>query len=75
MKDARGSILYIGKAINLRSRVRSYFGKSNDGRPFIRLLMKRIDDLDCILTETEEEALILENNLIKQHRPLYNVRL
>ncbi len=75
MKDARSSILYIGKAINLRSRVRSYFGKSNDGRPFIRLLMKRIDDLDCILTETEEEALILENNLIKKHRPLYNVRL
>ena len=75
MKDARSRILYIGKAINLRSRVRSYFGKSNDGRPFIRLLMKRIDDLDCILTETEEEALILENNLIKKHRPLYNVRL
>ena len=75
MKDARSRILYIGKAINLRSRVRSYFGKSNDGRPFIRLLMKRIDDLDCILTETEDEALILENNLIKKHRPLYNVRL
>ena len=75
MKDARSRILYIGKAINLRSRVRSYFGKSNDGRPFIRLLLKRIDDLDCILTETEEEALILENNLIKKHRPLYNVRL
>ena len=75
MKDARSRILYIGKAINLRSRVRSYFGKSNDGRPFIRLLLKRLDDLDCILTETEEEALILENNLIKKHRPLYNVRL
>ncbi len=75
MKDARSRILYIGKAVNLRSRVRSYFGRSNDGRPFIRLLLKRIDDLDCILTETEEEALILENNLIKKHRPLYNVRL
>ena len=75
MKDARSRILYIGKAVNLRSRVRSYFGKSNDGRPFMRLLLKRIDDLDCILTETEEEALILENNLIKKHRPLYNVRL
>lgn len=75
MKDARSRILYIGKAVNLRSRVRSYFGKSNDGRLFIRLLMERIDDLDCILTETEDEALILENNLIKKHRPLYNVRL
>ena len=75
MKDSRSRILYIGKAINLRSRVRSYFGKSNDGRLFIRLLMERIDDLDCILTETEDEALILENNLIKKHRPLYNVRL
>ncbi|MEE3200079.1 MAG: GIY-YIG nuclease family protein, partial [Planctomycetota bacterium] len=75
MKDARSRILYIGKAVNLRSRVRSYFGKSSDGRPFMRLLLKRIDDLDCILTETEEEALILENNLIKKHRPLYNVRL
>lgn len=75
MKDARSRILYIGKAVNLRSRVRSYFGKSTDGRLFIRLLMERIDDLDCILTETEDEALILENNLIKKHRPLYNVRL
>ena len=75
MKDSRNRILYIGKAVNLRSRVRSYFGKSNDGRLFIRLLMERIDDLDCILTETEDEALILENNLIKKHRPLYNVRL
>ena len=75
MKDSRSRILYIGKAVNLRSRVRSYFGKSNDGRLFIRLLMERIDDLDCILTETEDEALILENNLIKKHRPLYNVRL
>ena len=75
MKDSRSRILYIGKAVNLRSRVRSYFGKSNDGRLFIRLLLDRIDDLDCILTETEDEALILENNLIKKHRPLYNVRL
>ena len=48
MKDARSRILYIGKAVNLRRQVRSYFGRSNDGRPFIRPLLKRIDDLDCI---------------------------
>lgn len=75
MKDARSRILYIGKAINLRSRVRSYFGKSSDARVFHRLLVDKTRDVDCIVTESEAEALILENNLIKKHRPVYNIRL
>jgi excinuclease ABC subunit C len=75
MKDARKRILYIGKAVNLRSRVRSYFSKSSDTRIFFSHLVRRIDDVDCILTSSETEALILENNLIKKHRPVYNIRL
>ena len=75
MKDARRRILYIGKAVNLRSRVRSYFGKSSDGRVFHRVLVSKIRDVDCIVAESEAEALILENNLIKTHRPVYNIRL
>ncbi len=73
MKDASGKILYVGKAVNLQSRVRSYFRKSGDGRPLIPYLMARVDDIDYLVTDTEKEALILENNLIKQHRPRYNV--
>ena len=75
LKDARGRILYIGKAVNLRSRVRSYFGKSSDTRVFVRFLVERVAEADCLLAESETEALILENNLIKKHRPVYNVRL
>ena len=75
MKDARSRILYIGKAVNLRSRVRSYFGKSSDTRVFVSFLMERVADVDTIVTDSETEALLLENNLIKKHRPVYNVRL
>jgi excinuclease ABC subunit C len=75
MKDSRSRILYIGKAVNLRARVRSYFGKSADTRVFTRFLVDRLADVDCIVTESEAEALILENNLIKKHRPVYNIRL
>ena len=75
MKDAMGRVLYVGKAVNLRSRVRSYFGSSSDTRCFHRILVDRVADVDCIVTESEAEALILENNLIKKHRPVYNVRL
>ncbi|MBN1442978.1 MAG: excinuclease ABC subunit UvrC [Planctomycetes bacterium] len=75
MKDARSRILYIGKAVNLRNRVRSYFGRSSDTRVFHRLLVEKAADVDCIVAESEAEALILENNLIKKHRPLYNIRL
>jgi excinuclease ABC subunit C len=72
MKDREGKIIYAGKAKNLRSRVRSYF-KGNDTRPMIPFLLARIGDLDFVVTDTEKEALILENNIIKEHRPRYNV--
>jgi len=72
MKDREGKVIYVGKAKNLRSRVRSYF-KGNDTRPMIPFLLARIEDLDFVVTDTEKEALILENNIIKEHRPRYNV--
>ncbi len=75
MKDASSRIIYIGKAVNLRSRVRSYFGASSDTRVFHKFLVERISDVDCIVAESEAEALILENNLIKKHHPVYNIRL
>lgn len=72
-KDDRGNILYVGKAKRLRNRVRSYFQDSanHDGR--IRVMVKKIDDVEVIVTDSEAEALILENNLIKQHQPRYNI--
>ena len=74
-KDAEGTVLYVGKAKNLRSRVRSYFqeGRPREGR--IRALVKKIEDVELIVTDTEAEALILENNLIKRLKPRYNVLL
>ncbi len=74
-KDARHEVLYIGKAKSLRPRVRSYFRKSGDSRAFLQLLVPRIADLDFVVTASEKEALILENNLIKQFQPRYNIRL
>ncbi|MBX3197038.1 MAG: excinuclease ABC subunit UvrC [Labilithrix sp.] len=75
-KDKKGSVVYVGKAKSLRSRVRSYFqGGSTDNRYFIPILQRTIGDLDTIVTATEKEAAILENNLIKEHRPRYNVKL
>ena len=75
MKDARGRVLYVGKAKNLRARVRSYFREGGDGRLRVRFLMGRVADIDFVVTDTEKEALILENTLIKRHRPRYNVDL
>ncbi len=75
MKDARNEVIYVGKAKVLRSRVRSYFQSSGDERLFIKFLVKRIADIDFVLTDTEKEALILENNLIKQFKPRFNVNL
>jgi excinuclease ABC subunit C len=74
MKDDAGRIIYVGKAINLRKRVSSYFTGS-DSRYQIRFLMNRVAAIDWIVTDTEKEALILENNLIKEHRPRYNLSL
>ena len=73
-KDKNDGILYVGKAINLRSRVRSYFHKNVDSNK-TRRLRSHIRDIEIITTESELEALLLEMTLIKKHRPPYNVRL
>ncbi len=75
MRDLAGDILYVGKAIDLRRRVQSYFRAAGDGRYQIRFLMERTVTIDFLVTDTEKEALILENTLIKQHRPRYNLNL
>jgi excinuclease ABC subunit C len=74
-KDAKGQIIYVGKAKELRTRVRNYFREGADGRYHIQFLVQRVRDLEYIVTSTEQEALILENNLIKKHRPRYNIFL
>lgn len=74
-KDARGSILYVGKAVNLRNRVSSYFGAGQKLAPKIGRMVSKIADLEYFITASEQEALILELNLIKRHHPHYNVRL
>jgi excinuclease ABC subunit C len=75
-KDKKGEVVYVGKAKSLRSRVRSYFQDgSSDNRYFIPVLQRVIGDLDTIVTATEKEAAILENNLIKEHHPRFNVKL
>jgi excinuclease ABC subunit C len=74
-RDGRGEVLYVGKAKSLRSRVRSYFQKTGDGRAQIALLPGRVADLEVIVTGSEVEALHLEQNLVKRHRPPFNVRL
>jgi len=75
MQDCDGLILYIGKAKNLRARLRNYFQPGGDGRAQIPLLMERVAAIEVILTDTEKEALLLENTLIKKHRPRYNIDL
>ncbi len=74
MKDATGSIIYVGKAVNLRNRVRSYFHTSAQHTGKTRELVKRIDDIEWIVQPSELEALLLEYNLIQKHKPRYNVR-
>ncbi|MFT4603580.1 MAG: excinuclease ABC subunit C [Rhodothermales bacterium] len=74
-KDADGKVLYVGKAKNLRNRVNSYFKAAGHREGRLRALVKKVVDVDIIVTDTEAEALILENNLIKRFRPRYNVNL
>ena len=75
MQDVAGKVIYVGKAINLRNRVRSYFHASSGQTGKVRRLVAHIDDFEFIVTASELEALILECNLIKKHRPRFNVRL
>jgi excinuclease ABC subunit C len=74
MRDGAGKVIYVGKAKDLRARVRSYFNR-NDGRSQIEFLVRRVADLETLVTSNDKEALILENNLIKQYKPRYNIRL
>ena len=74
-RDAGGTVLYVGKAKNIRSRVASYFTRSGDGRPKIGELRERVKQIDFIATSSETEALVLEANLIKRHRPRFNASL
>lgn len=76
MKGSSGEVLYIGKAKDLRARVRSYFRESGgDGRYAVRFLSSRTADIDYIVTANEKEALLLEDTLLKRHKPRYNIRL
>ncbi len=74
-KDGKGKVIYVGKAKVLRSRVRSYFQKSGDTRHTIKFLVSKARDIDFIVTANEQEALILEDTLLKRYRPRYNIRL
>jgi len=75
MKDADGGLLYVGKAVNLRTRVRSYFISDHADRAQIPGMLRLLDRIDLIVTNTEAEALILEANLIRKHKPKYNIEL
>src|SRR5215467_11239653 len=75
MLDAAGHVLYVGKAIDLRSRVRSYFQAGRTAQARIDALVERVADVRTIIVRNEAEALLLECNLIKQHQPYYNIRL
>lgn len=74
MRDARDRVVYVGKAKNLRARVRAYLNET-DSRYMIQFLMRRVARIDFLVTNTEKEALLLENSLIKQYKPRYNVKL
>ncbi|WP_297571128.1 excinuclease ABC subunit UvrC [uncultured Anaerovibrio sp.] len=75
MKDGKGKIIYVGKAISLKNRVTQYFRQNSSHSAKVRAMVARIEDFETILTGTEVEALILECNLIKKHRPKYNISL
>ncbi len=74
-KDREGEVLYVGKAKNLKNRIRTYFNKNQNHLPRTDLMLKEVTDFDYIIVSSETESLILENNLIKQYRPRFNVKL
>ena len=75
MKNVKDVVLYVGKAKNLKQRVKQYFVRSGDGRFMIPFLISQVDSIDTIVVSSEKEALLLENNLIKKYRPKYNALL
>src|SRR2546426_4333782 len=74
-RNAKGEIIYVGKAASLKNRVRSYFGATHSFEPKTRRLVEHISDVDFILTKTTQEALLLEATMVKRHQPFFNVRL
>lgn len=72
MKDRRGNVLYVGKAKNLRQRVRQYFVPGGDGRAMVPHLVEKVEDIDTVVVSSEKEALLLENTYIKKYKPPYN---
>lgn len=75
MKDKDGEIIYVGKAISLKNRVRQYFRSSKNDPPKVKTMVKHIEEFEYIIVDNEVEALILEANLIKKHKPKYNILL
>jgi len=75
MKGSKGEVLYIGKAKNIRSRVRSYFRDTTDTRYTVKFLASKVSDIEYLITTNEKEAIILEDTLLKKHKPRYNIRL
>ncbi|NMA86512.1 MAG: excinuclease ABC subunit UvrC [Tissierellia bacterium] len=75
MKEKTGEIIYVGKAISLKKRVRQYFGSTKNNPPKVNVMIKHIHEFEYIIVDNEIEALILEANLIKKHRPKYNILL
>lgn len=75
MKDKAGNIIYIGKAKNLRSRLMTYFAGKGDERALMPFLTQEISDIDTLVGRNEKEAFILENELIKRHKPRFNIKL
>ena len=75
MHDVHDTIIYVGKAVSLKNRVRQYFQKSYKRSPKITRMVSNIDHFEYIVTDSELEALVLESNLIKEHRPKYNTML
>src|SRR5437660_4740709 len=76
MKDKAGDVVYVGKAVNLRARVGQYFQeRSSDTRAFIPFLEELLGDIEVVITPTEKDAFLLENELIKEHKPRFNIKL
>lgn len=75
MKSDKGEVLYVGKAINIRQRVKQYFASNGDGREMIPYLIAKVQAIDTIVVHSEKEALLLENTLIKKYQPKYNALL
>ncbi|MCX7004428.1 MAG: GIY-YIG nuclease family protein [bacterium] len=75
MKDTAGQVLYVGKAHDLRSRVRSYFREKGDGRPSVAILRDKVRTVEYVTTRTDQQAALLEDKLIKEYQPRYNIDL